>query len=341
MPSMEEQSYGTWKNWLLCLGIIIFCVFPSMSRRRKKKPEDKPQGAATTITPISTIPEPSSPWKWSWLRSLLGPSIAATGWQIMSGGSYLLGTLIIYLGFLVWIAEACFDPALPQRRYLRWPLSLIGLIFAILFTVNVVLRKPPLNTYAFAMRNGNPAEGTDVDGIKWNPHFTELEIIISSPRDNDFNSVNLLVVPDTWTYSVVLSDHPAGCNLEPKQIEVRTIAHVTSSGNVRPTSAAEDGTFEIHDNQGNVYRVVAWKGAYHLTCDRLPGLSTVKIISAVVSPKSNPSSPEVHSSDHDLDFMLGSRPSPSALTFIGRYNLGSKQFTLNKITKIDDGDSKP
>jgi hypothetical protein len=279
--------------------------------------------------------------KFPW-RDVVAPGLFFGGWSVIYY-KYELGVALIYVSFVVGLAEIIYEPWLLQRKFI-YQLGGVIIAFGLMywFTESIVFVPAPLNVYPFAMRNGNPADDQMVNGIKWNQHFTELEIVITNPTDRDYSNINFVLAPNTWFYAATLSNNASDCTLDTIEKANNFISHAAKSGSVRPDETFEGGHFEVHDNQGNQYRAAATGGAYHLICSRFPAHFSLKITIAVVSMRKKKDDPiEIRTSDPDLDFMLGPRPFPTKLLVGGTYYLPPTKVRFNEILDVHEGDVAP
>lgn len=197
--------------------------------------------------------------------------------------------------------------------------------------------KYALTIYPFAMKKGHYADGEDVEGIKWNPHFTDLRVIITNPVDDDLQNLNLLLNTDAEFYTAVLAGNRRFCDLEPVDRHAIGVAHAKSSGKVTPSATFSGNDIELHDDQGNQYRTVATAGGYRLTCSSIAAHSSLKAVFATVIESTSPARPILRTDDPDLDLALGDRPSPTILRVEGDFYKGGKKVDISETLDVKDG----
>ena len=111
-----------------------------------------------------------------WLR-MMG---AVSFWWIAGQG---------YVFVLVALAEIWLDP-LFRKKLLRPILSLGVMAGCIWFTLAVVFVAAPLRINAVCHSSHYPS-GTELDGIKWQPYFSDLRVIVSSDSDADYEDLDI------------------------------------------------------------------------------------------------------------------------------------------------------
>src|SRR4029077_17201888 len=124
--------------------------------------------------------------------------------------------------------------------------------------------------------------------ISWNSHFTDLRLAITNPTSDDYQRLDLSLIPDKWVHKAGILDGPpefALSTIEGNVIgfakePIKTSTHHTFTG-IRTGSS-----FEMYDNVGNVYVPLASTG-YRLRCATVPSHSTIKIVFALVQLRSD------------------------------------------------------
>lgn len=234
------------------------------------------------------------------IRRLLGPGLVFLGWQLMAI-SHAVGTMVAYLGFIVCLLEIVYEPVLIPTPY-QLQIVLIGIVCSLLavFTINVAFIPAPI-VFQPVMAMMDYPEGTVRGGIVWRQPFTELELVIGNPTDNNYDDLNLAVKPD---------------------FSVAGIGQLSSLSNV---------SFEDYDGQtmlgqarasgqqaglpaGSPLVLLATNAGYKVHCGRIPPKNGLKIIMAIVSiatPKTpDPNDPvsvaaASHAASHPQDYFLG------------------------------------
>lgn len=309
-----------------------------MSRKRKKQP------VKTTLT------MPRSDFL-ALVRPFIGPAVVIGGWQLMPQ-SYLTGVLIVYVGFVLCLAECIWEPALLSRPY-QLQIALIGVIFALVtvFSINVVFVWAPLTFDSYAMRKGEYPSGTVIAGIPWDRHLTDLRVSVTNPTDDDYYNVDLIAQPDKWSYKAAISEENTGCLLTPMGGNSVLIVPSAKGGPTTVTGHRVGEKFEAADNAGDVFEHFITDGGYRLRCEKFPAKFTVQIVFALASInrdlQSKLSSRELKSGEWSITTgelmpinkfdLLELRPSPSLVTIRGNYNSGAKRFSISRTLRVTDG----
>jgi hypothetical protein len=272
------------------------------------------------------------PW-----RDLVGPAFLVGGFGVIST-FYAVGVAAIYIGFFVLIVEIVFEPWIRQKRFLRTSLVVAWLFLIGLFTFEIVFMPGPLDIYSFAMRKGNYADGTNIEGIVWNSHFTDSRVIFNNPTDDDYKDINLVIKPDRWITKAVISGTTFGCDLTPLNGRFISFAIAKETGIITPKLTTSGSQGEIHDQMGDIYSTVANDGDYRLTCTKFPAHESIKLVFAVVTI--NPTYPPNSSSSGKplFDRVFGVRTSPSDFSIKGTYSRKIKSFSIDRSVDVKDGD---
>lgn len=264
------------------------------------------------------------------------------------------GVVVVYFGLFALLWEVICEPELIRRRsWVQLCAFALILFFFDLFTIVVVAAPAPITLYAYAMRKGNYTDGTDIGGIIWDSHFTDLRLAVTNPSNNDYQEVDLTLVPDKSVYRAVLLDKPSICDLTPVGGDGVGFAIAKESGQLTVTGTRIGSTVEMHDSMGNPYTILASDGGYRLTCSKLPAHFTVRVIFAVVAlgqaliqhtnlPKSNSGQFGMSASTwkgvkSPFD-MLGIRPSPDKVVANGKYTRILKSYSIASTVAVKDGD---
>lgn len=290
-----------------------------------------------------------------WVRALSGPAFIIGGWGVIST-SFWIGVAAIYFGFLLLFLEIAFEPWVISNVSLFTHCMMLALCLVPVgwFTVAIVTASAPLAVESYAMRKGNYADGTEIAGIKWNPHFTELRVAVTNPSRDDYRDLDLTVKPEEWTYkAAILGDH-FGCDLTSIGGDTffTSIPHTTGIETFTTTKVG-DG-FDVHDSLGNVFTPLATKGGYALTCSKFPAHFTIQLVFAVV--RLLPKLPGMKVASTDVVFgsnktsvvaldgitsgleLFDKRPSPSTVFVTGGYARTVKRYSGDRVISINDGD---
>jgi len=273
--------------------------------------------------------------------------MTSTSYQV----SYSLGLCVMYFGFTFWLLECFLDPVLRDRPLLRFPLMVVAIVFASIFTAKVVLMKAPLESDAYAMRHGEYAAGTVIAGIKWDSHFTDLRVDIANPSDNDYENVDINMLPDVTDYKAAIVGDNQSCHLMPNGgLGVASVLK-GKGGATKITFHQVGGQLTANDDVGDIFEPLL-NAQYRLQCPRLSAHSSVQIVFALaildghLVPK--PQAPPPKSSTFsgtvveiegvtDLMSLLAARPDTAEVTIDGRYSCGPKRFVIHA-RKLHVGD---
>jgi hypothetical protein len=287
-----------------------------------------------------------------WFPRALGLSVFA-GLALMYR-YYHLGVLVVFIGFGIWLWEACVDPWVLNRS-LQFQISLIVLVllWIDIFCIGVVGIQAPIAFQSYAMRNGYYPPNTNIAGIIWDSRLTDLRVVITNPIDDDYENLDVKVQPDRWTYRAALLNNP-GCDLSPMGGNTISSA-VNAKGGATTITSTRIGTgFDFQDNVGDVFTVLATEHGYRLRCTTLPAHYTIQLVFAIVSVqsellrkiglphneiaqgKSGMTIAEIAGTKSSFD-ILGIRPSPSIVVLDGSYTRKFKPFKIAKTLSVADG----
>jgi hypothetical protein len=268
---------------------------------------------------------------------------------------FWLGVSLVYLGFALLVGETILERELLKRPlWLQIGFVALAFLFCGIFSIEIVGAHAPIASYSYAMRNGEYSPDTVISGIIWDSHFTDLRVALTNSSDADYEDVDVTIRPDKWVYRASLVTDHSGCELSP-------VVGNSSSGNALYwTRAKQDGKtnitatkagtdFDIHDNSGNVYTLLASQSGYRLRCARFPSRFTVLIVFAAVTVPSDAlldkitpgtwgvkitgdATPNLPVFNH-----LGPRPYPLALVLKGRYRKILKSYSINETIAVRNG----
>ena len=177
-------------------------------------------------------------------------------------------------------------------------------------------------------------DGTDVGGIAWNSHFTELRIAITNPSESDYQDLDVVMRPDKMVYKAAILDQSSMCGLKSISGNVFAITHIKKSGKMTVTGTRIGEGIELHDDTGNTYTPMVSDGGYRLTCSKLPADFTIQVVFAVIAvtqqviqgtPRPELKKPEEWGlglsewSGVNSEFdMMDTRPSPNTILYEGQ-----------------------
>ena len=118
-----------------------------------------------------------------------------------------------YVFVLVALAEIWLDP-LFRKKLLRPILSLGVMAGCIWFTLAVVFVAAPLRINAVCHSSHYPS-GTELDGIKWQPYFSDLRFIVSNDSDADYEDLDIELKPDMAVADIKQEDDTPNVSFVP------------------------------------------------------------------------------------------------------------------------------
>jgi hypothetical protein len=210
----------------------------------------------------------SQPELLSLLRAVAGPGFIIGGWQLVSA-SFIWGTIIVYAGFAICLAECIWEPQL-----LRWPyqtqVGCIGLVmlFLDMFTIGVVLVRAPLDVSAFTMRS---TENLAPGGILWKPFFTELDVVFANQTDMTYENVDVLVRPDYPVAAIAQTGNLSDVSFQDRYglFARNTVEDLSTGRIIAMPPIATDAGYKIH-------------------CGRIPPRTSLMLVMAIVEMRKAP-----------------------------------------------------
>jgi hypothetical protein len=313
-----------------------------MAAENPPKPEPSPK-------PLdSEKPQKTDPAIFTITRSVVVLTLLFGLLRMLAGISYGWLLVLVYLYFLFLAIEILVDPIFGRPWWwVRWPLFVVVLAGTIWFTVAVPYAKAPLDMGAYAMRNGDYPDGTEIGGIVWNSHYTDLRILITNASDDDYQDVDLTLLPSEMTVdAAILKDPAGGCRLTGIDTGTTKVSLNVKGGSITMTRNKNDS--EVHDSAGNVYVTLFRESGYGLLCSKISQHSTIQIVSSVVGvrhllslipPGSNgPVGMELQGAKSIFDLYDDKRPFPTTVTITGGYkNKTKKPFEIGHTVVVDEG----
>jgi hypothetical protein len=205
------------------------------------------------------------------VRAFAGPTFVIGGWQLMQL-SNLAGLLIVYIGFLLCLAEAIWEPELLRRPY-QIQIALIGAVvyLVVAFTIGVVSVAAPLEIYA----RGNSADypNIPIGDIPWQSTYYPLRLMLANNSSHDYNDLDLIIKPDKPITKI--AQITGFCRLhfeDAVPLTQEMVVRSAASGQVSALSTI----------------LIATDGGYRVRCNTMPAKSAIEIIVAVVTPDDKP-----------------------------------------------------
>jgi len=151
---MAEQPYGTWGDWLLCLSVIIFCEFPSMSQRNpeghspkywRKHPLRPRPASPEDIRPLEpSIPKPATLgvvwrglWSW-WAVGIASAFFLAAGVTAMYSNDYIAARVLFFIGIVLLCAK-CLTAAETRKSERPLIVSIVIVLLGITLVASSLL----------------------------------------------------------------------------------------------------------------------------------------------------------------------------------------------------------
>lgn len=199
--------------------------------------------------------------------------------------------------------------------------------------------------------NPEYVSGTVIEGIQWQPYYTELDVIINNPTDASYEDVNVLVRPDYPVARIAQLSNLSDVSFEDKM-------GLTMRMMIEESPLYEDGTSGPF-GPASPYVFIATNAGYKIHCGRIPPDSSLRLIMALVDikkiGKSIPYKPHMvipmselpKESDFpaEIEFNTGEtywyvipgvrnyfapRPNPKKLTIEGSYIADSKRQRIKQ-----------
>jgi hypothetical protein len=261
---------------------------------------------------------------------------------------YWYGVPMVWAGFTALMLEVCTDPAFRKRHYsVRVALVIVCVCVCGLFTYRFVLVEGGINPTAHAMLRGQYPPGTEIAGIGWDGHLTDLRVVIFNPTDDDYHDVDLTIRPDVSTYKAAKLDVPSNCDL--KKIPGGNILGYATAQGGKPTVRWDPQSDEIHDDMGDVFTTVLTDAGYRLICSSFPSHSNIQLVFAVgtISPAHRTQVHNLASGQKVMELlemrpsspfaMFAPRPSPRSGSVDSKYTRRFKPFVDKQTIDVSDG----
>ncbi|MGD1097701.1 MAG: hypothetical protein ABSB35_37655 [Bryobacteraceae bacterium] len=255
------------------------------------------------------------------------------------GTNFWFAVVLVYAGFTMTVAEVALDPFF-LRRSERIQLLAFAAVFCLIawFTIRIPLMNAPLavDSWIYPGQHSDVTIGT----IKWNSHFTDLRVTLTNPSPNDYDDLNITLVPKAWIYDATLLDSN-GCTLNRSaggDVQLVSLDSKVSKHHSFSMRKLPDGSMEVYDSEGNLYHTVATNSGFTLRCSKVASTSTIHLVFAAVSQSNDLPEPvaTTHISDLSVgafkDFtdefkLFGDKPSVKAIEMRGYYRREKKTFS--------------
>jgi hypothetical protein len=213
---------------------------------------------------------------------------------------------IYVVAILVALCGLCFvRAAIDYFQSRRWK-TISGTLTAIA-TLGLIywrLAIPVTLNWTSTSNVGNYLAGTEIGGIKWEPQFSDLRVMITNPTDHDYDSFDFTVAPDAG----IIRAGEVG-SLGAKLISNSKLQDVYSSG-VDPTTGKP---FQQHWDHFIT-------GSYRILCDKIPHGLTLQLVFAT----------------GDMNAILGYKTKATKVHVYGTYHVFGRTVSIDKTIQIKD-----
>ena len=198
------------------------------------------------------IPAPSNPAVIQIVRRIIGITFILAGISLMDS-KFWGGYALLVFGFALLIYEVIVEPELKKRaRWIRLTV-LTGCVAAfMLLTYFFISLRSGVKIVSYSVRRGEHQIGTEIGGIKWNPHLADLQVSITNSTKDDYENVDLAIHPDAWTYKAAIMSSSQGCELMALPRNKLTVFEHTTEGTTRITSTNIGQDTDVNDNSGDL-----------------------------------------------------------------------------------------
>jgi hypothetical protein len=185
-----------------------------------------------------------------------------------------------------------------------------------------------------------------INGIQWQPDYTELDVVINNPSESNYDDLNILIRPDFPVAQIAQMSNLSDVSFEDK---MGVTARVTQEEAPLFPPRAPFGP-------ASPYVLLATNAGYKVHCGRIPPTSSLRLVLALVDIKQSiPYKPGMvlppptqmefaaelsYPSGESYWFALpgthqyAPRPIPKTLTVDGGYVLESKRRLVKKALPI-------
>jgi hypothetical protein len=119
--------------------------------------------------------------------------------------------------------------------------------------------------------------GTVIEGIPWQPYYTQLDVIINNPTDASYEDVNVLIRPDYPVARIVQMSNLSDVSFEDKM-------GLTMRMMIEQGPLYADGTSGPF-GPASPYVFIATNAGYKVHCGRIPPDSSLRLVMALVDIK--------------------------------------------------------
>lgn len=242
--------------------------------------------------------------------------------------------------FEVWL-----DPL--TRKCRKW-LAPALVVVAVALSLVVLFPRAPLELAAYSPPS-DYREGSNIGGIPWNSHLTDLRVTITNPSSANYKNLDLVLRPEQWVYRASILGATRGCALFPVGGDVMWAAKPRKSGKLAVRMERAGTHIDVYDNMSDVLSTLATRSGYRLRCDALPSNYTIELVFALVdipralqSLERNPPPgktdlglAEVSGLPNPTD-IFGERPPAGPVLVKGTYTRGIRPLSEDMVLHVPD-----
>jgi hypothetical protein len=199
----------------------------------------------------------------AWCRGIGLFGVLCGGLGVMQPQFFWLSVGLVFAGLLLFAVDLYFESGISKNIKIIG-CSLIVVIMALFAERVVFVPAPlPLNTLVSDFDytpNLGPA------GIAWSPFFTELDLIVTNPTDQNYDNLDVLVRPDTPIAAI-------------KQLSSLTDVSFEDEYGVTDRFTVDDGGTPI------TMVFLATNAGYKVHCGRIPPRNSLKLVMAIAEIK--------------------------------------------------------
>ena len=190
----------------------------------------------------------------------------------------------------------------------RIAIGIVAFCLVYIWSANTVFVKLPIDIRAIVDK-GNYPQGTDVAGIKWNPFYSDVRLLLSNPTGHDYSDIDLAVATDE---------------------QIVQVGQVTDIPNVSFFPQTSPPVITLGGADGQDLPVIPIKGTmqscpiYRIRIEKLPRHSTIQI--AVATVRMNAFVPGKGMPDS----LFAPKTMPKWLSVKGNYRAFARERELNE-----------
>ena len=255
---------------------------------------------------------------------------------------FWIGVAISYIGWVICFLEWIIDPYLIRKPV--W-IQIFGIATLLLllnvFSIGTVGAHAPLKLQSYIWPEDSSTN--TVEGIPWNPKFSDLRIALTNLVSDDYSHVDILINTG-WTYDAKIYSGDSFCTLSAVSGAMSIAAMLAKpqeNQKLSLTFGKLGNELDLRDSEGSKYITIAKSPGYRLWCTDLPPHETIKMIFAAVQPaqgfepRGKPGMTiEGISGATSVWDLLSPNASPKTFSMVGKYMRGFKPFHIRFTAQI-------